>query len=544
MQFNQFPQSDSADPVAIHRETLREQARQLNVLAALAIPHVMEFPFPPLFVYFWNRCIQRLEQVTDPFNDPQFAYLVTQTAAAAEQIRFPKLALGIPRGHGKTIFLKLLVLYIILFTKHKFILLICARAELAEAIVSDVVDMLSHQNIRTLFGNWDSIVEVDRQDAKRFYFGSRTVILKGVGQGTSFRGIAEKFARPDVMIFDDAQTKESASSETTARAFAAWFRGTALKAKAPKFCFFLYVGNIYPKLELERPTATSPGLYGCMLRNLKNSRHWESIIVGGILADGSALWEDLQPKAQLLAEYQEDIEAGQEDVFLAEVMNDDDALTSRLFDATKVPAFPYPQDVVAQGSFLMIDPSLGKSTSDDQIVGWFKVVDGNVILWELRTYQVSAPQLVRSVLDWALEDQIPAIAIEDYAYQASLGQWFEEIMNPNGIMRMDGISGLYGIHILLVSRGRQSKNAGIKSMLRECMDGDLLLHPQVRSRLYNEISCWNPLKSNQKDNQLDVASYGNLVVNKYPVEIQVNLLLGHGRGYSSKSAVLDVGMHY
>lgn len=487
------------------------KSRDLNWLAALAIPHVMQFDFPPLFLYFWAKCL----------------------SLVSGERGFPKLALGIPRGHGKTIFLKLLILAIILFTRRRFILVICARAELAEAIVSDVVDMLDHPNIRTLFGAWDSHVEVNRQDAKRFSFRGRTIILKGVGQGTSFRGIAEKFSRPDVMLFDDSQTKDSAMSVSQAQAYASWFRGTAMKAKDPKFCFYLYVGNIYPKFQIEEATDRHPAIFGCMLKNLKLSKAWESIIVGAILADGNALWEDLQSKEQLLAEYEEDCEAGQEDVFLAEVMNDDEAINSGIFDETKVAEYPYSDAVIPQGAFLIIDPSLGRTKSDAQMVGECHVIDGNTCLVDLQNHQVSAPQLVRNCIDWCLDKNIPAIAIESYAYQASLGQWFEQILEDEGIQ---------GINILFISRGRSSKNSGIRSMLRELMSDDLYVHPRARSTLYAEIRVWNPMKSDNVDNSLDVATYCNMVALTYPQEIQVNLL-GY-LGSNSPTTVIDCGMHY
>ena len=92
----------NVEQAQFNTEDIQLAAKDLNTLAALAIPHVMEFLFPPMFVYFWERSRE----------------LVTQSKG------FPKLALGIPRGHAKTAFLKLLVLYIILFTRRKFILII------------------------------------------------------------------------------------------------------------------------------------------------------------------------------------------------------------------------------------------------------------------------------------------------------------------------------------------------------------------------------------------------------------------------------------
>ena len=35
-----------------------ENAKSLNVLAAIAIPEVMAFLFPPMYLYFWKKCTE------------------------------------------------------------------------------------------------------------------------------------------------------------------------------------------------------------------------------------------------------------------------------------------------------------------------------------------------------------------------------------------------------------------------------------------------------------------------------------------------------
>ena len=64
-----------------------------------------------------------------------------------------------------------------------------------------------------------------------------------------------------------------------------------MKAKSPEGCMFLFVANMYP-------TKTS------ILRKLKSNPTWVKFIAGGILADGTSLWEDLQPIQQLLSEFE------------------------------------------------------------------------------------------------------------------------------------------------------------------------------------------------------------------------------------------------
>jgi len=509
--------SQESRVVGFEASELAANAQGLNVLAALAIPDVMEYLFPPLYLYFWKRC----------------------TTLMRGERGFPKFGLGIPRGFAKTIFIKLLVVYLILFTKRKFILVVCASQTLADALISDVIDILDSDNIRKLFGNWDTDLTYDRADSKSFKFRGRHILLKARGQGSAFRGVNEKFARPDVMIFDDSQTKDCAESVLQAREYIEWFRGTAMKAKDPKFCCYLYVGNMYKKTILPSNDPTLPSIYGCQLKNLKNSPYWETIIVGALTVEGKSIWEELQSAEQLIQEYQEDREAGMAEVFLAEVMNDDEAFNASQFDPSRVPDYPYTPEIYPEGRFLVIDPSLGKAKSDDQVVGRCDVIDGHTCVTGLRRIQKSAPLLVEEVLTWCMEEGIPCIAIENYAYQASLGQWFEKYLDDLGIE---------DISIVLVNRGAQSKNSAILSTLKECMTGpkgeppQLLLSNEVRPIVYNEIAEFDPIKSDNIDNNLDVLSYMNRVKLEFGQEIQTALLLANLP--HPAPAPIDTGMSY
>lgn len=491
----------------------REAAKQLNVLAALVMPAIMAFMFPPHYLYWWKRA----------------------TSLASGDKGFPKLALGIPRGFAKSTLVKLLICFIILFTKRRFILIICASEDLATAIVRDVIDMLSHKNVRLLFGSWDAQTDYNKASATSFFYRGRKIILKGVGVGTNFRGISENLSRPDVMIFDDAQTRSCALSPTLAKEFQSWFYGTALKCKDPQFCFYLYIGNMYPKLEIYPATEGRPALYGCLLKNLKLNRHWESIVTGAVLSDGSSLWEELHGIDVLLEEYEMDCAAMQEATYLAEVMNFDDAVDARLFDESKLRPYPYPDNSFATGKVMIIDPSLGKANSDNQVVGHVEVIEGATVVRELRTLQMSAPQLVMEVIDWCLETGTAAIAVENYAYQGSLGQWFEYFFGELGITHMK---------ILLIRRGAQSKVAAILSMFKELMDGQLLVHPSALPTLLSEIQVFDPLKKANKDGNLDVAAYANLVVLNFPEDIASVTLMDDAARLMQETGVVDIGMAY
>src|SRR5947207_2265227 len=129
--------------------------QDLNWLAALTIPEIFQFPYPPIFLAIWQ---------------------MFQSAVEKERGK-DHLAIGIPRGFGKTIILKLYVLYLVLFTDRKFILIVCNTQELAENFLSDVADMLSSENIIRLFGDFRLALERDTLKLKKFSFRGRPIIL-------------------------------------------------------------------------------------------------------------------------------------------------------------------------------------------------------------------------------------------------------------------------------------------------------------------------------------------------------------------------------
>src|SRR5690606_5424671 len=238
--------------------------------------------FPNFYVWLWGILTGTLSKTRD----------------------FSKFALGLPRGHAKTMVIKLLIVYAILFTKKKYILVIGANLAKAQAIVADIADMLDSSNIQAVFGNWRYQIEQDTHSLKKFNFNGRPVILEAAGQGTAIRGAQQKNSRPDMIVLDDAQTKECAESITESTSFQSWLVGTVLKSKSPWGCTFIYIGNMYKDIELVQGT----GIYTCMLRNLQKSTEWTSFIIGAILADGTSLWEELYPLEDLLKDFNADLQ--------------------------------------------------------------------------------------------------------------------------------------------------------------------------------------------------------------------------------------------
>ena len=391
-------------------EVIEAARTSLDFLAALASPTVFSFLFPPVFLSVW----------------------IWLVSFAQKPRTFPQLALGLPRGFGKTTVIKLFVLYCILFTNKKFILIISSTATLAENIIFDIAAFLDEPNIIKVFGDWKVGRVQDTQGMKKFGFRGRNIVLAGIGAGTSLRGMNINNERPDLMIFEDIQTREDADSELVSKNLETWMVGTAMKAKSPAGCMFLFVANMYP-------TKWS------ILRRLKQNPRWVKFIAGGILADGTSLWEELQPIAQLHAEFENDMAMGHPEIFYSEVLNDENAAANNLVDFSLLPDWNIIKDQIPAGNFIIIDPSGMKRKSDDCAIGYFEVHETKPVMMKVTSDKLSPIDTIRKALEYALEHNCRLIAIESVAYQASLKFWFEYVCKQLGIEGIECVPGLLGM---------------------------------------------------------------------------------------------------
>ena len=413
-------------------------------------------------------------------------------AQAGVKIRdFSKLAFGFPRGFAKTSFVKICLIWLILFTRKSFILIIGANASKAERILRDVWDMLTDDNVKALFGNVASVVEVDRNDEKQFHYKGRKIVILAIGRGGSVRGLIQKNNRPDVMVFDDIQEKEDASSKVEYNALLDWFFSTALKSASPKGCLFIFLANMYP-------TEYS------LLRKLQGLKAWTKFITGAILADGTSLWEELQPIKQLIAEYESDKEAGMEASFLAEKMNDPRATVSNYLDSDRVRLFEDSLDNYHTGGFIFIDPSAGKRNSDDLTIEAYLLYDGVPVLAEIDNDKYSPKETIIRATKMAIKYRLQLILVEDVAYQSTLAFWFTSVWADQEIT---------GLQVGLVTSGNVSKNARILNGFKALMAGEWRLHKRCASLFLDQAFAFDPLKTKNRDDIIDPPGYLPKIMN-------------------------------
>lgn len=414
-----------------------------------------------------------------------------------------RFALGIPRGFSKTIMLKLYCVWCILFTEKRFILVVCATEPHAINFLNDVADMLSHPNIIALFGDWRAKMDKDTGSLKVFSFRGRNIILGGLGYGGSPRGFNIKYVRPDLIIMDDIQKREDAPNPEMANEMMVWMLGTLMKACHPRNCTYIFVGNMYP-------------YEGCVLRKLKHSAEWTSLITGAITANGESIWPEHRSIEDLLEELRVDTEQGHPEIFFAEVMNDEEAGTVSGIDVSKIHECPaHLDESSAQGGCVIIDPSLGKKKSDDVAIGAVLYFDGTPVLRELKVGKFDPGQTVQHAIFLAAKYGMRLVVVEAVGYQESLKYWFEQVLKATGTE---------GVFIETISPEGMQKNSRIRDMLKLLLTGKIYLHKEVRSQAVYQITQWNPLKTNNKDDILDILAYAPKVLSMYPDKLILDVL--------------------
>jgi hypothetical protein len=269
---------------------------------------------------------------------------------------------------------------------------------------------------------------------------------------------------------------------------------------------------MYPDLEIG---VRGSGVFACILRNLQLNRAWRTWIVGAILADGTALWEEVISLDTLMSELEQDLQMGQEAIFYAEVLNDPKATNTRFIQLDKIKMPEYTDYDIPIGKFIIIDPSLGKKKSDDQMVGLFYVYDEKgPVCMDIRNYQCSAPELVQQVLTWALEERVPLVVAEAVSYQATLVQWLVHYMTHLGIE---------GIQCAGITPKGASKVSRILLFFKAWMAGGVRVAKKPLALAKDQATAYVPTNTNNVDDALDVLAYSETVFIEYSTEYIVDL---------------------
>jgi len=466
--------SETSEVVLSIEEIYARGRVDINFFASLCIPEVCVYELP----VFYLGCFQLLMQR----NPGQIGKLL-------------RFALGLPRGHAKTTFIKVLICWMIAYDEAQFILIVCANADLAQLLLADIHDILSSDNITAVYGDWLGGLSINSADTKKSRYHNKAVSIVARGWEGGIRGINLKHARPDVIFCDDVQTKKNSESLTDSANLLSTLVGTIFKAVSPRGNrIIIYVGNMYSD--------------NCVLGKLKKNPYWISLVTGAILEDGQPLWPELFSLEDLMEGYYHDESLGMSHVWFAEVMNDPTSTAQNIFPHG-LPDSPFEEFQLSNpdGAFITIDPAGFRKNSDDNVICVHLKLGEKSAIVETAKGIMDPEQLILKALALAVKWRCSLIGVEDTGYQMTLGFW---------LMKYIAQFQMHGLAVVPLKPHGRSKESRIRLFIAELYNESYYLHdPQTRRDFTWQASTYKLGKSDNKDDLLDACAYGLDVRNEY-----------------------------
>jgi len=444
----------------------------INFFSALCMPEVCLFSLPPFYVAIWQILANREEDLVGAL------------------MRF---ALGLPRGHAKTTFIKILICWFIVYDKVNFVLVTCANADLADSLLADVHDILSSSNLTAIYGDWQAGLAIDSSDTKKALYHNRPVILVARGWSAGIRGLNLKNQRPDLIVCDDVQTRKNDESPAERDTLLKELAGTIFKAIAPRGNrLIVYIGNMYSE--------------ECILNKFKKNTGWISMVTGAILSTGLPLWPELFKLEELMESYYHDEQLGLANIWFAEVMNDPQAKGQSLLP-NPLPLCPLETIQDPDGVFITVDPAGFRKTSDDNVIAVHYKHEDKGYVSECSRGIMDPQELIKKTLLLALEHGASLIGIEDVGYQQTLAFWMTFWMKKLNII---------GIVVVPLQPHGRSKESRIRQFIMELYaENYYILDPSARRDFTWQAQFYKIGKKDNRDDFIDCVSYGQDIRNEY-----------------------------
>ena len=248
-------------------------------------------------------------------------------------------ALAAPRGIGKTTIARTKAMKGILFREYRFIVYVSNSATSAEMQTENMKrELLSNQLIKKLFGNikTSDYEALDETFSKLAWvaFGNTFVLPRGAGQ--QVRGLNWAGFRPELVIIDDLEDKDTVKNPDQRAKLKEWFHSDLMKTenKYGKPAEFIYIDTIKHEDSL--------------LQNLLDASDWESIRLSICDEKYNSLDPNYMTTEEIKQEVQEHREKGIIDLFYMERMNLPISIEDAVF---KSEYFKYFRD---EGEFLRV----------------------------------------------------------------------------------------------------------------------------------------------------------------------------------------------
>jgi hypothetical protein len=439
----------------------------------------LELEVPEFHVDLWEELLDVLEQVNHP--DHMTGIL--------------KKLLAVPREHAKTTLTKVAMLIFLRYSRLSFLAYTSNTNGAALNAIRDIKNWFLGEKDQLVYGVAE-VIKSSESDSlyildicTPLQLRRKRIIMKAYGQGTQIRGTLIEGRRPDLLVFDDIESRETAESAVQQAKVDAWCLGTALKSMARRgVCIF--IGNMISDTTL--------------LARLAKEASWSPTVLGSIVRTPTGLrplWEGRWTVPQLLEDYMSYRRLGHGHIWEAEMMN----LTNRevfgesLEDAIRPPR-PVAEDIEA--GFLCCDPAFGLKAWNDEsaITVHVRLVGGDIpVLVESHSGRWSQDRLFDEMLGMALRWGIRTWVIEAEAAQRLLIPYFRALCLQRKIS-----PDLF--HFLPILAGQKSKASRILAF-RSAVAGGSYAVVDSEEELCEKLEAYVPT-STEHDDLCDSAAYG------------------------------------
>ena len=450
------------------------------------------------------------------FPVPEFHKVIFQQMT---DMNIGQYACAIPRDHAKTTLAKLAAVYYILFSPYRFIVYLSNTSSIAVSACQDIWQFIQSDNFRAVFGNVDihikregdglykftvHLEEVNPETGENEIF-SKTCILRALGAGQQVRGINIDNQRPELAIVDDLEDNDNIATEDLFLKLKKWFYGPFRKALDKFNHKIIHLGNMISNR--------------CLLKEHCESPYWHSMRYGCILSNGQPLWPDAWSLEKLREDFNEYLNAGMIDIWLAEMMNLPILAGRGLIAPDKICYQPIREPDEIEYGFITTDLAISDKTWAHQtaiaVHGW---VGDNWQIVDYHTEKGMDPiSLFEKIVELAFKWKINYAGIESVAYQASLKVVFEYMCI------VQSIEGLYFVELTATARKVQ-RLAGWASMIRKkeyaINQGDFIITEQLLT--------FNPKSRENDDDLIDACAHGPQMIDGYLTEIQDKYELSKG----------------